>query len=143
MEIQSKGKGRVILHTLAQEKKNQNNLVAWYTNADVLTREKIIELTYRLENSIETPDIISIVEVKPKHYNRELDLKEYSIEGYNLEDNLTQVESGRGIIMYIRDSLPYKFIQPSVRFDEALLIEIPIDIEIRLLIATIYRSPST
>ena len=91
-----------------------SNLIVWTTNADVLTRDKLIELKNRIELQIKPPDIISVTEFKPKYHKRELNILEYHIEGYVIEDNINN-NQGRGIIIYVRDSLKYNPYEPRVK----------------------------
>ena len=49
-----------------------DNLVIWITNADVLTREKILELNSKIEQVVKQPlHIFAISEVKPKYITRD------------------------------------------------------------------------
>ena len=43
----------------------------WFTNADTLTKDKIMELKENIKCD-SPPDIIAISEVKPKNYKREI-----------------------------------------------------------------------
>ena len=77
-----------------------------YTNADVLTSAKLIELKNLIQEN--TPEIIAITEVKPKNFSRVLTPLEYQLQNYNLEfEGLTQEDGGRGIFIYIHESLQY------------------------------------
>ena len=40
----------------------------WFTNADVLTQDKLLELKSMIRNS--APEIIAVTEVKPKNFHR-------------------------------------------------------------------------
>ena len=46
----------------------------WCTNADVLTKNKQIELNHRIRMAKHKPNIITISKVKPKNYKRELNV---------------------------------------------------------------------
>ena len=85
----------------------EKKLQIWYTNADVLTREKLNELKDFIDSS-NAPDIIAITEIKPKNYKRVLSKSDYKLKGYLLEPvNLNVRNSTRGIAVYIRDTLNY------------------------------------
>ena len=55
----------------------------WSTNADVLTKDKLLELNDQTRNN--APEIIAISEVKPKNYKRTLSALEYKLHGYSIE----------------------------------------------------------
>ena len=57
----------------------------WFTNADVLTQEKLQELKLRI--SQDAPDIIAVSEVRPKFWKHEITPAQYQIKGYNMEVN--------------------------------------------------------
>ena len=74
------------------------DLVIWITNADVLTREKVLELKYKIEQEVRPPHIIAISEVKLKYYERNIEITEYQLDGYNMEDlNIMDKLKGRGM----------------------------------------------
>ena len=84
----------------------------WYTNADVLTRTKIRELELALKDS--PPDIISITEVKPKNYPREVSEIDYMIEGYGfVSSSLEDKGPTRGVLRELT-SKNYKSQQKNV-----------------------------
>jgi len=86
-------------------------LKIWYTNADVLTREKINELISRINGEQKPPDVIAVTEIKPKNFTRELSDLDYQINGYTLEyQNLRSRDSTRGIALFIRHQLCYKIV---------------------------------
>ena len=89
-------------------KKHGNGLIGiWYTNADVLTKEKLRELTEDIDTTT-PPDIIAINEIKPKNYGRELNKIDYKISGYEFESvNLDDNGPTRGVALYIRNTLKF------------------------------------
>ena len=54
---------------------NSELLRIWYTNADVLTKDKLCELKEDIKSDY-PPDIIAVTEIKPKNYTRQLLLNE-------------------------------------------------------------------
>ena len=54
-------------------------IIVWYSNADVLTKDKLTELKCRIKNNSTPPHVIAISEVKPKHFKRQLTLQEGEI----------------------------------------------------------------
>ena len=135
---------------LKSQSKNENNnkLEVWYTNADVLTQEKLRELKEDIKSS-NPPDIIAITEVKPKYYTRELSEVEYKIAGYSLEhDNLKEKDSTRGIAVYIRDTICYRIIDSKSAGKEASpkeILSLAIDLKNgeKLNLIVLYRSPNS
>ncbi|KAG7157469.1 hypothetical protein Hamer_G005912 [Homarus americanus] len=62
-------------------------------NVDVLSSYKLIELNAQLKEMENTPQVISLQEVKPKHYRYEWITAENNLEGYdNIEQNLLNKE---------------------------------------------------
>ena len=69
------------------------------TNADVLTKDKLLKLKELIASP--KPDIISITEVKSKNINRTITNLEYQLPGYNLEsDGLIGENASRGNSIY-------------------------------------------
>lgn len=116
----------------------------WSTNADVLNREKVLELKFRIENEVTPPDIITICEVKPKHHKRSIEEIEYSIPGYKMETkNLSNGSTGRGIITFIKSYIEYRVISLESEFEEYLCTECRIPGGENILVTSIYRSPNS
>ena len=117
-----------------------------YSNADVLTADKFIELK---EIVIEKkPWVIIVVEVKPKNFKKIFEKSEFNIPGYNIEstDNLKPEDRGRGIFMYLHESLVYSpvilkniFVDKSPYPVELLTCEIRLK-EGKFLLSGVYRS---
>ena len=128
-----------------------SSLVVWYTNADVLTQDKIVELMMRIKNSDKPPHLIAICEVKPKNYNRKLEEIEYKIKDYSLvHENLNDPGQTRGLAVYVHDSLTYRRINTNeipgehqTPPKEFLAVEIKLKNHEKMLFSTIYRSPSS
>ena len=116
-----------------------------FTNADVLTREKLNQLKFLLQESVEA-DIISISETKPKNSDKERLIEDYAIEGYTLRTDPNELLSmPRGILVYTRDSLNNFFarIDPIVEMDEVVMLECTLRGGDKLLFSTVYRGPAS
>ncbi len=115
----------------------------WITNADVLTQEKIQELRTRILE--DPPHILAISEVKPKHYKHELTLAQYSIPGYEMEPCNIGEDTGRGMLLYIQNSLVYNLLDlhQFVEVSEAQVCELKLNGSNSLLFCSIYRSPNS
>ena len=59
---------------------SKQQLKVWYSNADVLTTDKLNELKGQID--CDYSNIVCIAEVKPKNFIRTLSLVEYYINGY-------------------------------------------------------------
>ena len=71
-------------------------LKIWFTNCDVFNTSKQQELCSRVATN--SPNIICLLEVKPKNFGRTLSLVEHKIDGYLLEQNNILLDSGRGML---------------------------------------------
>ena len=103
------------------------------------------ELSSRITD--EFPDIICIAEVKPKYFERILSLVEYNIVGYNSQVlNIVQ-DTGRGMLLFIKKDIKYKFVDISLFTDsvpqEAIACEVVTNNDNSLIIACVYRSPDS
>ena len=93
------------------------------------------------------PDTIGVSEVLPKKYREQVYPEQFKIEGYdmiphpNVENN-----TGRGSILYIKEDLihmPVEIKGPGLQFEEHILQQIKIDDNESMIIALLYRSPSS
>ena len=122
-------------------------ITIWFTNADVLTQDKIREL--KEEIKIDRAPDIAITELKPKNYTRQLTENEYEIGGYKFEqENLMDKGSTRGVAMYIKKSLMFLRLKASQIIGtngnaprEVMTIEIKLTKNGKLLLSNVYRSP--
>jgi hypothetical protein len=89
-----------------------------------------------------SPDIIGVTEVKPKNYNNEINPQEYSIDGYKLYHSNVDKKIGRGILIYINNTLTAQETTMDTKFEENLFIDMKLNNNDRLLIGCIYRSES-
>ena len=113
-----------------------------YTNADVLSN-KVDLLIARI--SVYDPDIICINEVKPKYCRYEAFVAEYNLSelGYEMFDNNMENKQERGQVLYVKCNIKAKRLYTDIKFEEVLLVEIVLRSSDRLLIALMYRSPSS
>ena len=112
-----------------------------YTNADVLTKNKLIELKSRVRD--QNPHIILVSEVKPKRFKRKLTAIEYAIEGYHLETLNLDKEEGRGLCTYIRNGLEVKEYKFDAKLQEYNAFTVQVNKDEVLLIVNVYRSGSS
>ena len=75
-----------------------------HTNADSLPN-KLIELRDVVHLSEDTPHIIAVTEVKPKNCRYGITKSEISLDGYNLHIKNVENKTGRGIALYVHNSL--------------------------------------
>ena len=119
-----------------------NNFNILFTTADTFTQTKLQELKLRIEDT--PPSIIVISEVKPKNFKRDIQLSEFNIDGYELlSTNISKETPGRGMLLYVKDSLkypPYNF--KDTQFEKHLFCEVDTGHNEKILIGSLYRSPS-
>ena len=95
-----------------------------FTNADVLTPQKIQELKIIVAEN--KPDIIAVSEVKPKNFNRLRSEAEFKIDHYDMEfANLNDKEVGRGLLVYTHEALKSTFLDLNKYVDVS---EIPVKV---------------
>ena len=124
--MQKEEKHKNILQQQQNKIKNQKGINVWYTNADVLTQEKLGELKEIISSS-DTPDVVAVTEVKPKYYRRKISEVEYQLPGYIMEtENLKDYGSSRGIVVYIRD-ITYRRLEKCAPAEEMISLEIDLN----------------
>ena len=115
-----------------------------YTNADVLTSPKMMELKTLVDQT--QLKIIGVVEVKPKNFRTTLTTQKYSIPNYNLElHGLGAEDSGRGVVVYIHKSLSYTRLEMECQdkfIPDVISCEIKLAGSDKLMFTCVYRSPS-
>ena len=86
--------------------------------------------------------MIALQEVRPKNCRFERLLAEYSVDGYEiLEKNVIDAKEGRGLLLYVRNDVPYSEITMKQEYCEYMTIEIK-GKEDTLVITSVYRSPN-
>lgn len=100
----------------------------------------MIEFRSRVLNMIEAPNIIAATEVEPKNSRFEMQPVDYMLEGYTAFTNINQ--NGRGIIIWVHNSLDATQFNMQTNFQESLWVEITLRRNERLLCGCIYRSPN-
>ena len=117
-----------------------------YTNADQL-KNKMNELTDRIK--LEWPDLIAINEVKYKNTkDRKLGEGEFTIDmeignKYEVFSNNIEEDEGRGQIMYVDKLLKAEPITLTTKVTEIMAIRITESNNHAIIIALVYRSPSS
>ena len=108
-----------------------------YTNCDCLTQTKLIELTHYVQSN--SPDVIALTEILPKNSLFDVTPEIYALEGYSLfTSNLNQ---GRGVLLYIKESLATSSVQMRFDFQECIWCNLALNTRDKLMIGCIYRSP--
>ncbi|CAG2191303.1 unnamed protein product [Mytilus edulis] len=91
------------------------------------------------------PKIIGITEVKPKNNRYKPGISEYSlaeVSDYNMFGKNLDVDTGRGLLLYIDKQLDASQVHMNTEFQENLFIKINLNQSDQLLLGLIYRSPS-
>ena len=81
-----------------------------------------------------------INEVKPKNPKCLLTTPEFSLEGYTIFSQNIENQEGRGIIIYIENSLPAEKVNLNTSFKECLFVELKLTNKRKLLFGCICRS---
>jgi len=104
-----------------------NKLKCIYTNADQL-RNKFSEFQIRIRD--QKPMIIGVTEVKAKNSKTKPSPSEYKMEWsteYNMFHANLNNNEGRGLIMYVHNSLQASELKMVTNFDENLFVKININ----------------
>lgn len=113
-----------------------------FSNVDVFSKDKLLELSVKLKDTKVKPLIIAIQEVKPKNFRYEISLLEYMFEGYDIAKENLQEINGRGQIIYIKRGTTFKSVKLTTCFSEYCCIEVACS-DANLLFTSIYRSPTS
>ncbi len=117
------------------------NIPCFYSNVDSLPN-KLFELKARIGSCIQKPLVIGLTEVKPKNFRFHLQHSEIQLEGYQLFTNIDEHHIGRGVALYIHNSLHCSQFTPSTVFEESVWVTLNLVGRDSLLIGCIYRSDS-
>ena len=99
-----------------KEKTSNRYLLIWFTNIDTLTQDKLHEITWRKNQAKCKPDVIALVEGKPKNSRAEWNPVWHEIQNYNIESiNMNPSDQGRGILVYINENIWTKISLLSVK----------------------------
>ena len=119
------------------------NLNIMFTNADTLTKDKMLELLQTIYNRSTLPHVFAISEAKPKNSKTDFHPVTVQIPSYNMEPlNMELTDKGRGMLLFLRDDLDYRPIDTSSKIDELLYVSIKLQME-TLFLASVYRSPNS
>ena len=112
----------------------------YYTNADSLLNKRD-ELTALV--NVNKFDIIGITEILPKNRSSSIDDVEWCIPGYNKFSENFDDYTGRGIIVYIKESITAVKLQTNYTHVEIVQVAIPLEGRHSLLVQCLYRSPNS
>ena len=110
-----------------------------FTNPDMLDNKMSEFETYIAHRK---PMVIGIVEVKPKHCRYQPSSASYNLPGFRLFRRNIESSTGRGVILYIHNSLVASEVQIFEDYEESVWGEIALHGSDRLLIGVVYRSNS-
>ena len=90
----------------AMKQGKEMNLNIMFTNADTLTKNKMLELVQTIYNRSTLPHVIAISEAKPKYSKTDFNPVTVQIPSYNMEPlNMKLTDKGRGVLLFLRDDL--------------------------------------
>ena len=112
------------------------------TNADSLSNT-MSELRHRLDNMEIQPDIIAITEAKPKKARFTLTYADYQLKGYEAFTHNVESSTGRGIIIYVRNTPNTVILNLNSAFSEHLILQIRMSNNELPTYGCIYRSPNS
>ena len=98
------------------------------------------ELRLYAKNNI--PKIIGITEVKPKNFRYSIQNCELAIEHYEMYSVNLNNEDGRGVSLYIHESIEATQVDIDTDFVESVWVTIRLVSGDKLLVGCIYRSPN-
>ena len=110
-----------------------------YSNVDCLSHDKRLELKELINDK--NPDIVALTEIYPKNSMFKNDDAKFNIDLY--DKFITEMDSGRGIVIYVKSSLGASEINHDSEFNEQVWCEINLKNNDKLLIGCIYRSPNS
>ena len=126
-----------------KKKTSHRSFSIWYTNIDTLTQNKLHEITWRRNQEKYKPDVIALVEGKPKNSGAEWNPVRHKIQYYNIESiNINPSDQGRGIYVYINENIDYSLNTNNASFCENLFLKIKIGRNI-INFGVLYRSPNS
>ena len=107
-----------------------------YTNIDSFTNKKD-ELLLRLVD--EDPDVVAVTEINQKRAGWIIVPQELQLSGYDMFFN----SDGRGVALFIRDSLPSREIVTDTGFSSSVWCEVRLGGRYRVAVGSVYRSPNS
>ena len=113
-------------------------LTYMYINADSLLNKRA-ELSALIE--IHKPEIIGIVEVKPKNYRFQIEECEIAIQDYEVFHNLK--EEGRGICLHVKKELKPSLVELKTSCQECIFARCQLVKDETLVLGLVYRSPNS
>ena len=117
-----------------------NSLSILFTNADTLTKDKLLDLKTRIAQN--EPQILAFSEVKPKNYKRELQLVEFNIPGYEAVPTNIDSGTGRGMLVYVQHNQKYNLADKPGN-EKQISVEIKTNESEVVFVSLVYRSPTS
>ena len=114
----------------------------FYTNADSLSN-KFAELQFLVSSKSEKPHIIAITEAKPKNSRFIPSLSEFCLKDYEMYHVNMDAEGGRGILVYVLNTLSVSQVSFNFNFEESVWLELKLINSSKLLFGCVYRSPNS
>ena len=111
-----------------------------YTNADSLSNKM---RNLEILSNCESPDIISVTEINPKHTRVCLCEREIHLDGYTLYTNLHVPEKGRGVAIYVKENMTCSVYTPTARFQQSVWLDLVLENGQKARIGVVYRSPNS
>lgn len=120
-----------------------NKLRIVYSNVDLYSKDKMLEVSAKLKDIIDIPHVIALQEVKPYNFRYERISEEYKLYDYEFVECNLFSQQGRGMLMYIRRGFKYNAVEMGSNYCEHCCTEIVIGKSEKLPFASMYRSPTS
>ena len=109
----------------------------------MLTEDKFLELQNTIMDADQEPDLIAILEVRPKKKRYDWTISHYHLRGYSVEALNTDKEVGRGMLLYVKDGLSYTLRCMGEEVTEVQTLVLRLKDGKELLFCSAYRSPNS
>ena len=95
--------------------------------------------------AINSPNIICLLEVKTKNFSRTLSLVEYNLDEYLLEQSNILLDSGRSMVLYIKNNIQYHKLDISsiANTNPSEIIAVELMLKENIILTCVYRSPNS
>ena len=120
---------------------NRSSLECLVLNADTLSN-RMSELLSLLHDNL-NPDVILISEVKPKNHRYTMSAVDFKIQGYSSFSANLENQTGRGLIVYVKEEHRASQIELESDFSEHVCIKLPLNGSQQLTVVGVYKSPDS
>ena len=86
--------------------------------------------------------VLVLIQIVPKSFSRKVSLVEYKLDGYLLEQSNILLDSGRGMLLYIKNNIQYQKLDISsiANSNPSEIIAVELMLKENIILACVYRS---